>query len=157
MSKKRHVSKSVSANSSSRRQHASRYQVSGGWWIGLGIGIVVLIAAAFLLFRPTSSAPAEISAAQAYEKYQQGALFVDVRSQREWRQGHIARSASIPLDELPNRLGELPRERDIVVVCKSGVRSKEGASILRQAGFARVSCLNGGIQSWSAAGYPVEQ
>jgi rhodanese-related sulfurtransferase len=95
--------------------------------------------------------------AQAHEEYQAGALFLDVRSQAEWNQGHIAKSLLIPLDDLPSQLDELPRDRDIVVVCRSGARSKEGAMILRQAGFSRVTCMTGGIQAWVAAGYPVEQ
>jgi rhodanese-related sulfurtransferase len=89
--------------------------------------------------------------------YEAGATFVDVRTQTEWDQGHIARSLLIPLDDLPNRLSEIPRDKDIVVVCRSGTRSKEGAAVLRQAGFTRVTCLTGGIQSWVAAGYPIEQ
>ena len=124
-------------------------------WVGLGI--VAALAVALLLLRPKSSTPNEITAAQAYGKIQAGALVVDVRSQEEWNQGHIASSVLIPLDELPNRLNELPKDRDIVVVCHTGVRAKEGATILGNSGFTRVSCLSGGLQAWVAAGYPVQQ
>jgi rhodanese-related sulfurtransferase len=89
--------------------------------------------------------------------YEKGALFVDVRTQQEWDQGHIAGSILIPLDVLQSRMGELPRDKDIVVVCKSGARSKEGTTLLRQAGFTRVTCMTGGIQAWVAAGYPVSK
>jgi rhodanese-related sulfurtransferase len=99
----------------------------------------------------------EISPAQAYEKYQQGAFFLDVRSQEEWNQFHITGSTSNPLDELPSRLNELPRNQDIVVVCLSGHRSQSGVTILQQAGFTRVSCLSGGLQAWMDANYPIEQ
>ena len=125
------------------------------WWIGLGTGFVLLAAGAFLLLRPTPALPAQISTMQAFEEYRQGALFLDVRSAAEWNQGHIQDSLLIPLDELPMRLSELPRDRDIVVVCKSGVRSKEGAAILRRAGFTRVTCLAGGLKDWIAAGHPL--
>ena len=124
-------------------------------WIGLGV--LVVAAAGFLLLRPSQALPAEVSAAQAYQKYQAGAFFLDVRTQAEWDQGHISKSVLIPLDELPNRLSEVPKDRDVVVVCRSGTRSKEGAAILRQAGYTRVTCMTGGLQAWAAAGYPVEQ
>ena len=52
-------------------------------------------------------------------------------------------------------MNELPRDKDIVVICLSGARSKEGATLLRQAGFTRVTCMSGGIQAWVAAGYPI--
>jgi rhodanese-related sulfurtransferase len=117
----------------------------------------VLAAAVFLYFRSVGAPPIEISAAQAYDKYQQGALFLDVRSQEEWSQARIPNSLSLPLDVLTNHLDELTRDRDIVVVCSLGLRSKEGVTILRGAGFPRASCMSGGLQAWQAAGYPLER
>ncbi len=108
---------------------------------------------------PTAqSAPTsvEIQPAQAYAKYQQGALFLDVRTQAEWDQFHIKGSQLIPLDQLQKHLSELPRDKDIVVVCLSGHRAQSGADVLLQAGFTQVSCLSGGMNAWVSAGYPVE-
>ncbi len=156
MSKKHHSPHSPAASHPSRHsQHGSHKRILTPLWIG--IGAVAIIAAALLLLRPGSPALNEITAVQAYEKYQAGALIVDVRTQEEWNQGHIAKSVLIPLDELPNRLNELPKDRDIIVVCHTGVRSKEGGTILLDAGFTRVSCLSGGLQAWLDAGYPLEQ
>jgi rhodanese-related sulfurtransferase len=155
MSKKRHTTRTTPSSSAKRSHYKGRKQNLTGLWISLGI--VILAAAAFLLIRPNNALPTEISPAQAYAKYQKVAFFLDVRSQDEWNQGHIARSTLIPLDNLQDRLSELPRDQDIVVVCLSGVRSKEGAAILRQAGFTRVTCITGGIQAWVSAGYPIEQ
>ena len=153
MSKKHHGTRSRSSSPESHGRRNDHKQNLNGLWIGLGI--VILVAAAFLLFRPTSTLPTEISATQAWEKYQQGAFFLDVRTQQEWDQGHIAKSTLIPLDDLQARLSELPRDQDIVVICRSGARSKEGAAILRQAGFTRVTCMTGGLQAWVTAGYPL--
>jgi rhodanese-related sulfurtransferase len=125
-------------------------------WLWVGLGVIIIAGATFLLLQPKASSPSEISAAQAYQKYQQGAFILDVRDQAEWDQGHIAKSTLIPLDELQNRLSELPKDRDIVVVCHSGVRSKEGMTILLQAGFSRTACMTGGLIAWQAAGYPLE-
>jgi rhodanese-related sulfurtransferase len=60
------------------------------------------------------------------------------------------------LDVLQSRLSELPFDRDIVVVCLSGHRSKEGMTLLQRAGFSRASCMTGGLTAWKAAGYPLE-
>ncbi len=155
MAKKRHVAKSTPSNPASHSHRKDPKRNLMGLWIGLGI--IILAAGAFLLLRPNNALPAEITPAQAYEKYQQGAFFLDVRTQEEWDQGHIANSTLIGLDTLQDHLSELPRDQDIVVVCRSGVRSKEGANILRQAGFTRVTCMTGGIQAWVAAGYPLQQ
>jgi rhodanese-related sulfurtransferase len=124
-------------------------------WIGLGFTAVVIIVAVILLI-PKISGNAHISVAQAYQKYQQGAFFLDVRSQEEWDQVHIATSTLIPLDELQNRLSELPKDHDIVVVCLSGHRSEEGVTMLRNIGFSRANCMTGGLTAWKAAGYPLE-
>ena len=124
-------------------------------WVGLGLAAIAILSAAILL-SPKATQATDISVAQAYQKYQQGAFFLDVRSLAEWEQMHIANSTLIPLDELASRLNELPRDHDIVVVCLSGHRSKEGMTILRQAGFSRVACMTGGLTAWKAEGYQLE-
>lgn len=124
-------------------------------WIVLGLAAVILVIGAVLILPKIAGVP-HITAAQAYQKYQQGAFFLDVRSQEEWDQVHIANSTLIPLDELQNRLIELPRDHDIVVVCLSGHRSEEGVTILRNAGFSRATCMTDGLTAWKAAGYPLE-
>jgi rhodanese-related sulfurtransferase len=141
---------------SRKKQHLTARRKNEIWkWIGLGFSVVVIIVAVILLI-PKITGDAHISVAQAYQKYQQGAFFLDVRSQEEWDQVHIANSKLIPLDELPNKLSELPNDRDIVVVCLSGHRSEEGVTILRNAGFSRATCMTGGLTAWKAAGYPLE-
>ena len=144
------------ASGSKKRQHRKARKENQLWkWISLGSAVVVIIVAAILLI-PKFSGAIEISASQAYQRYQQGAFFLDVRSQEEWDQVHIANSTLIPLDELPNKLSQLPKDRDIVVVCLVGKRSHEGMEILQQAGFSRASCMTGGLNAWKAAGYPLE-
>ncbi len=155
MPKRRHASKSESRKHSSRGAARGPASSIRTWSI---VALVLVVAAgAYLLLRPRTGLPSEVQASQAHEMYQAGATFVDVRTQAEWAQGHIAGSLLIPLEELPSRLTELPKDKDIVVVCRSGVRSKEGTTVLKQAGFTRVTCLSGGLQAWVAAGYPLVQ
>ncbi len=154
MSKKRKISKP--ALTGSTRHHYQKVQKRNLTWLWIGLEVLLVALVGILLFSPKSTPSVEITPAQAYTKYQQGAFFLDVRSQDEWKQFHIAGSTLIPLDQLQNRLSELPKNKDIVVVCLSGHRSQSGVTILQQAGFTRVSCLRGGLQAWIAAGYPVQ-
>ncbi len=73
---------------------------------------------------------------------------LDVREPHEYARAHIG-GTLIPLNDLPQRLGELDRAQEIVVHCKMGGRSQKAAEFLAQAGFARLHNLAGGIQAWS--------
>jgi len=125
-------------------------------WLWIGLGVLLVVAAGFLLLRPKAAPSVEITPAQADAKYQQGAFFLDVRSQEEWNQFHIKGSTLIPLDQLQSRLNAVPKDKDVVVVCLSGHRSLSGTVILQQAGYQNVFCLSGGLTAWKAAGYPLE-
>ncbi len=103
-----------------------------------------------------TSLPGEISVSEAYTKYQNGAFFLDVRTQEEWNEFHAPNATLIPLDQLPARLNELPKDKEIVVVCRSGNRSQQGRNILLNAGFAQVTSMQGGLTDWRASGYPIE-
>ena len=75
-------------------------------------------------------------------------FLLDVRNPEEIQICRIDGSTVIPLPDLPNRLGELDRERSIVVHCKSGARSAKAVALLKGAGFPRVANLTGGILGW---------
>ena len=98
--------------------------------------------------------PREISAKEALAKRQAGAFVLDVRDQWEWNEYHVPNSTLIPLAQLPSRLSELPRDREIVVVCRSGNHSATGRDILMKAGFPSVTSLGGGLLGWRSSQYP---
>jgi adenylyltransferase/sulfurtransferase len=75
---------------------------------------------------------------------------IDVREQFEWDIAHIAGARLVPLATLPEALDSLDREREVVVYCKGGTRSRAAASHLVDAGFPRVTNLTGGILRWQA-------
>jgi glyoxylase-like metal-dependent hydrolase (beta-lactamase superfamily II)/rhodanese-related sulfurtransferase len=83
-------------------------------------------------------------------------IIVDVRSAREWGTKHIEGSVNVPLSQLRKRVGELPRDRGVVVHCAGGYRSSIAASVLEQHGFTNLLELNGGLAAWEAAKLPVE-
>ncbi len=155
MARKHIKSKNQSSKSASHRNRKVRNR--NLTWIWVGLGILVVVIAGIFLFSPKPTQSVEITPAQAYARYQQGSFFLDVRSQDEWDQFHVKGSTLIPLEELPDRLSELPRDKDIVVVCRSGHRSQSGTAILQKAGFTHVSSLSGGLNAWIDANYPIEQ
>lgn len=126
-----------------------------GMWIGLGIVLLVGLLA-ILFIRPASPVeplPREISVAQAAEARNAGAFVLDVREQDEWDEFHIPDATLIPLGQLESRLQEVPKDREIVVVCRSGNRSATGRDILLQAGFENVTSMAGGMNEWRAQGF----
>lgn len=76
------------------------------------------------------------------------ALIVDVREASEYRSGHLPRSKHISLGQLVHRLREVPRDKTVVVVCRSGSRSARAAELLAEAGYKNVYNLSGGMQNW---------
>lgn len=129
-----------------------------------GVAILLLVMGVFagLVFANSLAAEEARSAAlplvidvhQAYDLYAQGIFLLDVRTQEEWDASHVPNATLIPLDQLENRLNELPRDQEIVVMCRSGNRSQSGRDILLKAGFDQVTSMAGGIRDWSSAGYP---
>ena len=80
---------------------------------------------------------------------------LDVREPDEWQAGHIAGAQHIPLGQLRARLAELPTDRTILAVCRSGSRSDSAARGLRTLGYT-VENLEGGVTAWKRAGLPLE-
>lgn len=123
------------------------------------LAVIVIALIAILGRSPSASTnlPAEINTAQAYQIYQKnGAVFVDVREQSEWDTFHIPNTTLIPLGELPNRLNEVPKDKPIVVVCRSGNRSQAGRDILKEAGYTNVTSMSGGVTDWKNQGFPIQ-
>jgi len=83
---------------------------------------------------------------------------IDVREPDEYvgPLGHIPGATLIPLGQLGQRVGELPRDRPLVMVCRSGARSAQATAILQRAGFPQVANLNGGMLRWRGEGHAVE-
>jgi rhodanese-related sulfurtransferase len=122
----------------------------------LGVVIVAAVGIGYWLWQGASvggGLPREISAAEAQAKQAAGAFVLDVRTVEEWNEAHLTGAILIPLDQLGQRLSEVPRDREIVVMCRSGNRSATGRDILLNAGFTRVTSMAGGIRDWMAAGY----
>ncbi len=80
---------------------------------------------------------------------------LDVRSEKEWSDGHIQDAHHIPLGELMERMQEAGNDADITAVCGSGYRSSIAASLLQANGFTRISSMDGGMTAWNRQELPV--
>jgi rhodanese-related sulfurtransferase len=96
----------------------------------------------------------EVGPEQARQLVADGALLLDVREPHEYQAGHAPKAKHVALGVIGHRQAELPKDRTIVAVCRSGRRSDQAATQLRAAGFSVVN-LKGGMQAWHQAGLPV--
>lgn len=109
-----------------------------------------LLTAANVARNKLDGAVTGLSAAEVKQRLEAKADFVllDVRGPDEFKQEHLPGAVSIPLGALRSRLGELPRDKEIVAYCKVSLRGYEAARILQGAGFAQVRILDGGVVAW---------
>lgn len=87
----------------------------------------------------------------------EGALLVDVREPREVQALSFAVPdiLYIPLSELESRWGEVPKDREVVMVCQGGGRSLKATYYMQYHGYTEVSNMSGGIEKWAAKGFPI--
>jgi rhodanese-related sulfurtransferase len=81
---------------------------------------------------------------------------VDVRDRQEWRNAHVDGALHLPLDELDQRAEELPRDRALAFICRTGKRSETAAERAAAQGL-EAGNVTGGMQAWAAAGLPVRR
>jgi rhodanese-related sulfurtransferase len=82
-------------------------------------------------------------------------IVLDVREPEEYEQGHVPGAINLPQADLASRVDELPRDRPLALICRSGARSLRAAQFLRQVGFEQVANVQGGTEAWRAAGKPL--
>src|SRR5687767_7153787 len=93
----------------------------------------------------------DITPAEVAERLARGEqlVLIDVREPYEWDAGHIASAQHIPMGQIPKRIEEIPRDAEVVMICRSGSRSAHMQQHLLQQGYTRVKNLVGGMQRWS--------
>lgn len=97
----------------------------------------------------------EVSREEARKMVEGGAQLVDVRADHEWEAGRISGAAHVPLPQLPERLGEIDKDRPVVVYCRGGNRSSMATAALTDAGYEAVK-LTEGIVGWEKEDLPME-
>lgn len=153
------------------RKKIGKKRTTSPWmWVGLAVLVILVVVAVAQIVRSAGAPVAagaqaveqngdtslarEVSVADAAEMRTTGAFMLDVREQSEWDEFHMPDATLIPLAQLEQKVNDLPKDRDIVVVCRSGNRSAQGRDILLQAGFTRVTSMAGGMNEWKANGFP---
>ena len=104
---------------------------------------------------PQQDGPKEVSREEARKMVEEGAQLVDVRADHEWEAGRISGARHVPLPELPQRLGEIDKDRPVVLYCRGGNRSSMAADALTEAGYD-ASKLTEGIVGWDKDDLPLE-
>ena len=98
----------------------------------------------------------EVDVAEAKRRHDGGALLIDVRESEEWFLGHAPGSTHIPLGSLSRHIAELPRDRDLLLICRSGNRSGTAQEALARQGFTRAFNVSGGMLAWTRASLPTD-
>jgi adenylyltransferase/sulfurtransferase len=100
---------------------------------------------------PMATSSSEMTVEELKSRLDRGdqVFILDVRNPPEFEIGRIPGSVLLPLPELPQRLAEVPRDREVVVHCKSGMRSQKAIAFLKQQGYSNLVNLQGGILAWA--------
>lgn len=96
----------------------------------------------------------EVDVTAAHLLQQQGAQLIDVREPHEFASGHARGARNIPLGQLSGRLGEIKADRTVLLICRSGHRSRTAQGILRRHHITDTRNVRGGMIAWHAARLP---
>lgn len=83
-------------------------------------------------------------------------VLIDVRSPGEFKSGHVAKAKNIPLDSISKKMKQIPKDKTVVLMCRSGSRSGMATKQLVNAGYENVLNLKGGVMSWQSKGHPLK-
>jgi rhodanese-related sulfurtransferase len=98
----------------------------------------------------------EVDVAAAHLLQQQGALLIDVRESHEFAAGHARGARNVPLGQLGGRIAELETDRTVLLICRSGNRSRTAQGLLRRHNITDTRNVRGGMIAWYAARLPQE-
>ena len=115
-----------------------------------------LAAVAALAAEPVLVPISQEALLERQQKGDEAAYVLDVRSPEEYASGHVPGAVNIPYDQLASRISEVPKDKDVVLYCKSGRRAGIAAETLAGQGYTRLQHLEGDIVAWVDKGRPVE-
>lgn len=110
--------------------------------------IVVLIGLIIWRLRPVKGIRNITTAQLKNELSDKNKQFVDVRTPGEYKGNSIKGFKNIPLDQLQNKASSLAKDKEVVVICQSGMRSARAAKILKNLGFQNITNVKGGMSAW---------
>ena len=120
------------------------------------VGAVVFLPSVFAQRNPTIQVISPDTYQTDFLQPAQSHFLLDVRTLSEFASGHISGATNINVDDLANRLSQVPKDVPVVIYCRSGNRSAIAANILAEAGYTQIYDL-GGILEWQRQSLPIEQ
>ena len=122
--------------------------------------LAVAIISGLMLLLPALSRPrtggASVNTNQAVQMInQRQAVVVDVRPADQYTAGHIAQARNIPLDEIEQKAGSLPKNKPLIIVCENGRTAGRAAAKFKSLGHEEVVSLEGGVNAWTQGGLPL--
>ena len=102
----------------------------------------------------------EVSVREAQERLSQpgsDAMLLDVREAWEFKPRRAQGAVNIPMSQMRARAGEVPTDRDVLVICEHGSRSAQVVQFLKRQGYSRVTNVAGGTDQWEKQGLPMER
>lgn len=116
------------------------------------INVALIIVAVWFLY--SRLAPTKGLRTLSYKDFgqelqsQKNPILIDVREAGEFYTGHIPGAINIPMSQLKNKVFEIPKDKNVYLYCRSGMRSKQAAGILSKQGYTQMAHLQGGIMAW---------
>lgn len=99
---------------------------------------------------------AEVDVTEAARRSEQGeAVLLDVREDEEWQAGHAPQARHLPMSAIQERLAEVPQDRPLLAICRSGDRSGQVTAALERIGY-EIDNVAGGMKAWANAGLPLD-
>jgi rhodanese-related sulfurtransferase len=121
----------------------------GGAEMELNILLFTLLIALLIYRMMPAKGVKQISTTELKEKLQdKNNQFVDVRTPAEYKANNIKQFKNIPLHTLKQQVNVLDREKEVVVICQSGMRSNKASKMLKKEGFTNVTNVKGGMSAW---------
>jgi rhodanese-related sulfurtransferase len=122
-------------------------------WLPVALAAAITL----LLLRSPAAGDAAVSPAEAARliKHQKDLQLIDVRTQAEFADGHLAGARLIPVQEIAQRLAEIDKQKPVLLYCHTGLKSGKALTILQDHGYPQAKHLEGGLMAWQAAGLPV--
>lgn len=74
--------------------------------------------------------------------------YIDVRTSGEFKGNHIRGFKNMPLHQLVQKANELSKDKEVVVICQSGMRSQKATKVLKKLGFTKITNVKGGVSAW---------
>ena len=105
--------------------------------------------------RPAAALMSQEALLEHQSRHPEHLFVLDVRTPQEYAAGHVPGAVNVPQEQLASRLAEVPKDKDVVIYCRSGRRSALAADVLAANGYTRLSHLDGDMNAWVEKGRPV--